>query len=199
MCAFRRPRLVKVGPRPALVLRGLRGKSRRSLRRNGHLSRYLVLRELPEDSAHSQKESSTLGLELVLRQIPGKSVQWPGHLPRPHRLPGLHLGRPHLDPPRLVVVRVPRPPRRLRRCAPGRLARLPRAALLPTTHPSVWREPPPALPTRTLPSHGPASSPPRLAPPPSRPASARRQTADVHRASGWTIPAEQGRVNSRER
>ncbi len=135
---------------PDLVLRDGWGKSRRSARGIKDLAGHLVLRVPAEESAHSQKKFSTLGLELVLREIPGKSVErwW---RPRRRQLRARLLRRrPLLDPPRAVVLRVPRSPRLPRRRPPRRLALRPRARPLPITNSRVRREPPPALPTRTL-------------------------------------------------
>jgi len=91
-----------------------------------------------------------LDLELVLREVPGESVERPRRSRQRHLLARGLSHRPLLDPPGPVVLRVPRPPRRLRRHPPRPLALLPWARPLPVTHPRVWREPPQALPTRAL-------------------------------------------------
>ncbi len=123
---------------------------------------------------------------------PGQSVEGPWRSRRRHLLARGLRHRPLLDPPSPVVLRVPRPPRRLRRHPPRPLALLPRARPLPVTHPCVRREPPQALPTRALLGRhggyrrplGPASTSPRLRSPP--------RQRPLHRASGGSFLASTG-------
>ncbi len=155
------------------------GGSRRSACRIGSLARSLVLRVPP----HSQKEFSPLDLELVLREIPGESVERPGRSRQRQRLAHRLSRAPLLDSPRSVVLRVPCPPRRLRRCPPRRLALLARARPLPGSHPRVRREPPQALPTRALLGrHGGHRRLPSLAS-----TSLRSPPRLLHRASGRSL------------
>ena len=141
----------------------------------------LVLRDTQEDFAEDPKEVRTLRPELVLRDVPGKSVQRrrDPQRRRRRRRRRRHLRRPRLQPPRHEVVRVARPPRRLRLLPTRRLALRRRAHLLPITDAGVGLEPATADPARALPTHPRASrrcaaTTPRS---PSRPPTRRRPTS----------------------
>ena len=144
---------ITVWRRPALVFSGGRGKCADNSLRINQIRPELVFRATEEKCAHNPNEISAFHPELVFRDVPGKLPQRSRQTQRfRRRFPR----RPLLDPVAPGVVRVPRPPARLRLSPPRRLARRLAARVLPVSNTRVGPEPPAADRAGSLPSvsHG---------------------------------------------
>jgi hypothetical protein len=118
-----------------------------------HIRPELVFRGPEQKCAHNPNEISPFRPELVFRDVPGKFTQRHRQTQRFRRLlPRTAL----LNPVARGVVRVPRPPARLRLSPPRRLARRLAARVLPVSNTRVGPEPPAADRAGSLPSvsHG---------------------------------------------
>jgi len=120
----------------------------------------LVFRCAVLDSRQMRNEIGALRPELVFRHIPGHSVQRRRH-PALRIIASIAGGLAFLQPPRGGVLAVARPPRRLRRDTPLRLALGVRAGALAIAYAGISTEPLAALATRTRLRHPPIVIDPR--------------------------------------
>ncbi len=118
-----------------------------------HIRSDLVFRGPEEKCAHNPYEISAFRPELIFRDVPGKFTQ---RHRQTQRFRGRFPRRPLLDSVAPGVVRVPRPPARLRLPPPRRLARRLAAGVLPVSDTWIGPEPPAADRAGSLPSvsHG---------------------------------------------
>ncbi len=137
--------------RSHLRLREPEGKSVRIRRDSPHLRPHLDLRGSQEQSAEDRQKVGPPSPELLVREVPRKPVERTRHshrLDRPlRRRRALRRARrraSQLQPASDVVVRMRRPPRRLRRLLSRRLAARARAHPLPRPNACVRAKPFPA-------------------------------------------------------